>query len=421
MPLSPESIQNVTSILDGATSKGISGAPGLVFLAVDKSGHTLVEHASGTRGVNSKDPMDMNTTFWIASMTKIVTTIACMQLYEQGKMPLDDAEFVEKWAPEIGKKRVFVDGVTPQDQQGKVTVRMLLAHTAGFGYTFLDPRPMIHGWPVGIDEFAGDEIDYISSPMVNQPGSMWEYGISIDWAGIILERATGLRLNDYFQKYICGPLGLNATTMFPNKEQQQNLAYMHQRDTEGNLTVRDHAYRRPLNVVTKEQQANMFHSGGAGLFSKPREYAKIITTLLNNGTCPTTGSKLLSSSTVNLMFENQIPNQPNFARAGPPPPKPLLANAAPEMYPQEGDPPQGWGLSMFLTLEPGTSGAPKGTGRGANTGWWCGLANSYWWVDREKGVAGVLCSQVLPFGDPKVVPTWWEVERALYQGLGEKK
>lgn len=81
------------------------------------------------------------------------------------------------------------------------------------------------------------------------------------------------------------------------------------------------------------------------------------------------------------------------------------------MYPQEGDPPQGWGLSMFLTLSPGA------TGRGANTGWWAGLANLFWWVDREKGVAGLIASQVLPFGDGKVFGAWAGVEKAVYDGL----
>lgn len=96
---------------------------------------------------------------------------------------------------------------------------------------------------------------------------------------------------------------------------------------------------------------------------------------------------------------------------GPPPCDPILANPAPDMYPQEGNPPQGWGLSMFLTISPGA------TGRGANTGWWCGLANTFWWVDREKGVAGVLASQTLPFGDPKVIPAWMMAEKAVYDGL----
>ncbi len=81
------------------------------------------------------------------------------------------------------------------------------------------------------------------------------------------------------------------------------------------------------------------------------------------------------------------------------------------MYPQEGNPPQGWGLSWFLTLAPGA------TGRGANTGWWCGLANSYYWVDKERGIAGVLGGQVLPFGDAKVFGAWVQAEKAVYDGL----
>jgi CubicO group peptidase (beta-lactamase class C family) len=87
-------------------------------------------------------------------------------------------------------------------------------------------------------------------------------------------------------------------------------------------------------------------------------------------------------------------------------------NPAPEMYPQEGNPPQGWGLSMFLTIEPGA------TGRGRNTGWWAGLSNTYWWVDRERGVAGVIAGQVVPFGDAKVVGAWVGCEKAVYDGLG---
>jgi len=131
MPLSTEAVQRVKSILDGATSLGKAGGPGMVFLAIDKSGSTLVEHASGTRSVDSKEPMTMETTFWIASMTKIVATIACLQLSEQGKMPLDDPDFVEKIAPELGKKKVFLDGINGVKQTQRITVRMLLSHTAG--------------------------------------------------------------------------------------------------------------------------------------------------------------------------------------------------------------------------------------------------------------------------------------------------
>jgi hypothetical protein len=134
--------------------------------------------------------MDMDTTMFIASFTKLVTIISCMQLVEQGKFDLDDPECVKKYAPEIGKKKVYPDGVTPVDQERPVTLRMLLSHTAGFAYAFLDPRPTIHTRPLGISEFSGEVQEYIDSPMVNQPGSMWEYSVSSSPAGWLKNRLT---------------------------------------------------------------------------------------------------------------------------------------------------------------------------------------------------------------------------------------
>ena len=112
-------------------------------------------------------------------------------------------------------------------------------------------------------------------------------------------------------------------------------------------------------------------------------------------------------------FTNLLPtHRPQFARNGPPPADPLLANQTPEMYPQgDHNPPQGWNLAGFLTIEKGP------TGRGPNTTWWAGIANCFWWVDREKGVAGVIASQVLPFGDMPVFGTWMQAEGAVYAGL----
>jgi len=106
-------------------------------------------------------------------MTKIVTTIAVLQLVEAQKIPLDDADFIAEHAPEITAKLVYADGVNGVKQERGVTMRMLLAHTAGFAYSFLDPRV------VGIDEFVGDERHIFDSPMVNQPGVIWEYGVCI--------------------------------------------------------------------------------------------------------------------------------------------------------------------------------------------------------------------------------------------------
>ncbi|KAF1958844.1 beta-lactamase/transpeptidase-like protein [Byssothecium circinans] len=408
MPLSAQGTQNVKSILDGLVKEGNTGINGLVFIAIDKSGKPLVTHASGTRALSSKEPMDLDTTFWIASCTKLITTIAVLQLVEQGKIPLDDADFVARIAPEIAEKKVYADGVNGVKQEKGVTMRMLLAHMAGFGYSFFDVR--VKGQ--GVWEFSGDVNDILKSPMVNQPGSMWEYGINIDWAGIILERVTGEKLNDYFQTHIFAPLGVTSITMFPTPDMQVNFAAQHQRDlATGEFKERPHIYHGALDVKTKEEEQKFFHSGGGGLFAKPKEYVKVLAMLLNDGKGPETGNRVLKEETVKLMWENQIPEFPDFARNSPPPADLTLINPTPEVYPQEGNPPQGWGLSFFLTIAPGM------TGRGANTAFWAGIANLFYWVDREKGVAGMIASQILPFNDPKVVSTWVMAEKAVYDGL----
>jgi len=138
--------------------------------------------------------------------------------------------------------------------------------------------------------------------------------------------------------------------------------------------------------------------------------SEIIATLLNNGTSPTTGAQILQSSTVDEMFRNQIPDFPDFGRQGIPDAKPDLTNALPDLYPVPGNPPQGWGLTFMLS----NGGV---TGRSKGTGFWAGLPNLWWWCDRENGVGGFVCSQVLPFGDPKVMGLWFDIEGQVYKAL----
>lgn len=179
--------------------------------------------------------------------------------------------------------------------------------------------------------------------------------------------------------------------MFPTAEMKKNLASMHQRwPGSQEAEERDHIYKEPLIAETKEEKEKILQSGGAGAFASPREYVQVLAALLNDGKSPKTGAQILKPETVKTMWENQVPKLPDFARQGVPAAKPEHTNPAPEFYPQEGNPPQGWGLSFMLTIEPGA------TGRGANTAWWAGIANLFWWADREKGVAGMIASQVMP-------------------------
>lgn len=212
------------------------------------------------------------------------------------------------------------------------------------------------------------------------------------------------------QKNICQPLGLQNMSMLPGRAMRERLAYMHSRDADGTLRPRDHLQRLPLVVdpENEAESARVFNSGGAGMFAKPREYARVLTVLLNNGTCPKTGTKLLDKATVDEMFRNQIPQLPNFGRQHIPAAKPDLTHELPDLYPVAGKPPQGWGLTFMLS----NGGA---TGRSTGTGHWAGLPNCWWWCDRERGVAGIVGSQILPFADAKVLGLWVDVESQVYR------
>lgn len=139
-------------------------------------------------------------------------------------------------------------------------------------------------------------------------------------------------------------------------------------------------------------------------------FTEILATLLNDGISPLTGKAILSPATIREMFTNQIPEQPNFARRQLPAVKPELVYPTEELYPLcPPYHPQGWGLSFMIS--------PGITGRSETTAHWSGLSNVFWWCDREKGVAGVVASQMLPFVDPPTAKLWVEVEAKVYEGL----
>ncbi|KAH7371759.1 beta-lactamase family protein [Cadophora sp. MPI-SDFR-AT-0126] len=408
--LSSAVLNSLREIVDTACADPKSDIPGATVVVVGRDGKELFAHCAGRRGVNSLEAMTQDNIYWIASCTKLIVGIACLQLVEQGKLILDDSSQLEGLCPELKSVKVLQDDGTLVEKKTGITLRMLLTHTAGFGYTFFNAKLRDYSFPIGYDEFSGSTYDMLQ-PLVNQPGEAWEYGINIDWAGIALERITRKSLDEYLYENIFKPLGLNDISMIPTHSMKSKLAYMNQRNPNGSLMSRDHLLRRPLVVKSAGEIASCFNSGGAGCFAKPRDYCQILATLLNNGTSPTTGVQILAKATVEEMFRNQIKEFPNFGRQRIPDSKPDLTNTIPELYPVPGNAPQGWGLTMMLS----NGGA---TGRSTSTGFWAGLPNLWWWCDREKGVAGIICTQILPFADAKVLRMWVDIESKIYSALG---
>jgi CubicO group peptidase (beta-lactamase class C family) len=145
----------------------------------------------------------------------------------------------------------------------------LIQKIAGFGYAFDDVK--IRDWsrPVGVDEFSGNPRDVFGLPLVNQPGTQFQYGVNIDWAGLLVERTTNLSLDAYFKKYIFDPIGVKDITFVPTDDMKRRLVYMHREHPDGSLSLMDHPYRAPL---ISRSETDIFCAGGAGCFGVPAEY-----------------------------------------------------------------------------------------------------------------------------------------------------
>ncbi|KAE8147903.1 beta-lactamase family protein [Aspergillus avenaceus] len=410
--------ENTTAAMRAAIDETTSGAspsiPGLVYCAVNRDGDVFFHHTSGRRGVDSEEPMTLDTVFWMASCTKLITSIACMQMVEQGKLALDDVEQLETLAPELKAVQVLErnndGGFRLVLKDRGITLRMLLSHTSGFGYAFEDLKLRDWSRPVGLDDFSGQRADVLHCPLVNQPGTKFQYGVGLDWAGVLVERVSQLSLEEYFQTHILKPLGISTITFFPSPEMIARLAYMHQRAQDGTLSVTDHINRSALLPCLPGMEKLRSCMGGAGCFGQPIEYCRIIATLLNDGTDPKSGTQLLKPATVKEIFTDQIPDKPRYCNEFTPSGKPLLANPCP-LVPCADDLTEGWGLSFSLSHQ------QSSTGRAAGSGSWEGLANLFWFADRSNGVGAIIASQILPYGDLPVLTCMEAVEEMIYREI----
>jgi CubicO group peptidase (beta-lactamase class C family) len=339
--------------------------------------------------------MTPDTVVWIASMTKAITGTAAMQLVEQGKLSLDaPASDVIAYLGEVEVLDGFDAAGQPLTRAPKrpVTLRHLLTHTAGFGYEIWSPSIMRYQKAKGIPGVTTCENAALKTPLLFDPGERWDYGINIDWAGKMVEAASGQRLGAYMQTHIFEPLGMSSTGFKITPEMRARLAKVHQRDDAGQLS--------PVDLEVPQEPE--FEMGGGGLYSTVGDYLKFVRMILNQGTAD--GQRLLKPETVELMSTNQMGDCRvcELTTA-----VPHLSHNA-EFFPGM---PKTWGLTFMINTED----AP--TGRSAGSLAWAGLANSYYWIDPVKGIGGAYATQILPFVDVKSLPLYYAFETTVYQEL----
>jgi CubicO group peptidase (beta-lactamase class C family) len=342
----------------------------------------------GLRNVEESLPVETDTRWRIYSMTKPITSVAAMMLYEEGAFELNDP--ITKWLPEFAETRVYVAGSAQKPvtapQMEPIRVRHLLTHTSGLTYGFHHAHPcdamyrsMGHEWssPPGADS-AEVCRQWASIPLVFQPGSSWNYGVSTDVLGRLVEVISGQPLDEFFEQRIFGPLGMHNTSFGLRPEDDpDSLARLY-------LATPGKPGGPSSGMVFNEAFDAMAHSkpaflaGGGGLVTTAGDYLRFIELLRRGGSHD--GGRLLGSRTIAHMTRNHLPGNADLETFG----RPVFAET-----PLRG---VGFGLGFSVVIDPVRYGAVSSPGDYS----WGGAASTAFYVDPVEDLTVGFYTQLLP-------------------------
>ena len=357
-----------------------SDLPALVAMAINKAGEK-VTYSYGKAVWEEDAEVTPNHIFRIYSMTKLITSIAALQLVEKGILGLDDD--LSELMPEMADIPILSNGelVAPKN---KITLRHLLTHTSGFGYM---------GSTISNEGFNSDTWEYEDMPRHFESGTEFLYGSSTDWAGKLVEKVSGMDLEAYFRKNITGPLDMDRTYFNVPDSLKSLIVSYGRRGDDGKQELTELPNRIPATKAT-------ILSGGGGLFSSPSDYTKLLQCLLNDGTYE--GGSILNKATIEEMNQNQVgaidlnPEGRHFDPA-------VCCNFNGLM-----DENSKWGLAYMIDT------TPKPYGRQAGTVLWGGLFNTYYYIDIKSGIAVSMYSQHIPFNNIETTSLFEQFSELVY-------
>jgi methyl acetate hydrolase len=380
----------VDDVLRHAVEAG--DVPNVVALAANRDG-LIYCGAVGPRVVGDEAPITATSRVRIVSMTKIVVTVAALQQVERGGIELDAP--VDAYLPEFAEVRVLdgFDGNVPRLRRPstRATVRQLMTHTAGFGYSFFNSSLRRWEQVTGTPHGASGSKRIFSAPMVNDPGVKFEYGISTDWLGRIVERVSARSLEAHLREHIFEPLAMCHSSFSVALARQAELAPTHVRGEVGDWV--------PVEVGADERPE--YFSAGSGLYSTPLDYLTFQRMLLDGGSCGDV--TILRPATIASLFSNQL--------GGLPVPSTMVSlepSASADLSFAAGS---HWSLGLLVNSRrlPGM--------RAAGSGGWFGATNTYFWVDPSSGITGAIYMQCMPLLAPGALRTAMNFERALYASI----
>jgi methyl acetate hydrolase len=388
------------ALIDDALTKFIAEGtiPGLVAAAADRTG-VVYESAFGRRDASRPLPMSADCVFRIASMTKAITGAAAMQMVEQEKLSLDQP--AREILPFLAETKVL-DGFDGNGSpllrapRGEITLRRLLTHTAGFVYDIWNENLRRYAAATGLAPARTGKLAALTAPLGFDPGERWEYGINIDVAGRMVEVVSGLDLETYMQRHIFAPLGMVDTSFIQRPEWDNRLPAVHAHQDDGTLMPLE------TSAAPAAPEPREFFPGGGGLFSTTADYLRFLQALMHGGVLD--GQRILRAETVAMMGQNHMGGLNVLPMKSS---DPQLSNDV-DLFPGM---PKKWGLSFLIN----TRDVPGGRSAGSLA--WAGLNNTYYWLDPSRMVAGVLMTQILPFGDWAVLDALDAFETAVYRSV----
>lgn len=370
------------AILQSAVAEG--DVPGVVALVVDRDG-VLYRGAAGVMDSEGVEPMHQDAIFRIFSMTKPITSLGIMILQEEGLLSIDDP--ASDYLPELMDREVLVgvdaqdSSVTTRPASRPVTIKDLLRHTSGFGYTFSSPELL--------ELVRSTAIPARASPLLHDPGEKWTYGMSTAFLGWIIEEVSGRSLPEFLASRITDPLEMV--------------------DTSFDLAPQDHGrlvatYRRASGVLEGQPRSDEYQPlirGDYGLLSTASDYGRFAQLILGGGALGEV--RLVSEASIAEMVRDQLEGITVIEQ---PAAQPSTARAFPL-----GSGKDGFGLGFQVSVGESVGGRPAGSLS------WAGIQNTHFWIDPVNGIGVVLLLQLRPFYDEQVIDLMTTFERTLYDGL----
>lgn len=349
--------------LDAAMHKIVQDqdVAGMVWLLA-KDGQVATFKSTGLNSVDTQTPMTKDSLFRIYSMTKPVTGVALMMLYEEGLWKFDDP--VSKYVPELANLKIMrsynangeMELVEPTRGPN---MRELLNHSAGFGYGLGGDDPVNTKFRE-TEVLASSDLDELvrkvaDIPLLFEPGEQWSYSVSVDIQGYIVQKLSGLSFGEFLEQRIFQPLSMNDTRFYVRAEDINRFAEVHSWDTErSRLVQQPHRTDRPSYL-----DPNRLESGGGGLVSSTHDYARFLQMLVNEGELD--GARLLTPESVRIMRTNSLRDELNLRGTSRSP----------------GQPGQGFGVDFAVIIDPENANSVQSPG----TYYWSGAAGTWFWVD----------------------------------------